>query len=172
MRKEVIGIMLLLLSTITNAKTIIDFEKLGEQGDGPTYIGPTYSEDGYTLTSSSDLGFIKNAYAGNTIMMFSRYANDILTLTKDDGMPFDLLEIDFIRGGATEVSFIGHYPNYDIIRTVILNQEYDSYDIGFEEVDRVTFTNGPYLHWDDIVIPEPSSLFLFGIGSLFLRKRQ
>lgn len=154
---------------------VIDFESLGELGDGGYLGSSSYTEDGFTLTTSTEFGFIRMA-STDSIVLFSRYSGDTISLGRDDGGVFDLLSIDFYPYAppSTSIQFIGtlydgttiyqSFPPYVGSEcTVIFDDFTDLVSVSWED-------GGGYDHFDNItIIPEPTTLLLFGLGALLLR---
>jgi len=169
-------IMLLGLPVANGEIVVIDFESLGILGDGGYLGSSSYSEDGFTLTTSTEFGFIRKA-STDSIALFSRYGNDTISLGKEDGGIFDLLSIDFYpyAPSPTSIQFIGtlydgttiyqSFPPYVGSEcTVIFTDFFDLISVSWE-------VEGGYDQFDNItIIPEPTTILLFGLGGLMLRR--
>jgi hypothetical protein len=172
---------ILLFTLIANAFAIgqvfIDFEILGAGGDdGPTYLGTnTYAEGGYTLTTNGEFGF-KRYSQTDSIVLFSRWGNDIITLTKSDELPFDLVSIDYLHVGPEPIEFLGVRSNgatVDYTKNLDLDNTYSTIVFSdFTNLVSVSWQGGSgYNHFDNItIIPEPSTLCLFALGAVLLKR--
>ncbi|MHC4546433.1 MAG: PEP-CTERM sorting domain-containing protein [Planctomycetota bacterium] len=176
--------MLLGLPVANGQIVVIDFEDLGAGGDdGPTYIGPTYSEDGFTLTTDNpefgdaEFGFVRLTEP-STIALFGRYPDDVKTLTKNDGGTFDLLSIDYYpySPNPAPIEFTGTLYDGTTIYQSFPPYEGNGCTLIFTDfTDLISMSwqggGGIYVHFDDItIIPEPTTLLLFGLGVLLLKK--
>lgn len=150
---------------------IIDFESLGILGNGGYLGSSSYTEDGYTLTTTSDFGFIRSAET-DSIALFSRYPGDTITMTKDDGGIFDLITIDFDRGDAQTLTLTGIKDDTTTVNRLLTFDEPGFRTYTFEEFTdliSVSWNRGGYLSFDNItVVPEPATVLLFGLGGLVL----
>ena len=171
-----LAVVLLLGLSVANAElVVIDFEILGVGGDdGPTYFSSSYSEDGYTLTTTSDFGFIRSAET-DSIALFSRYPEDTITMTKDDGGIFDLITIDFDRGDAQTLTLTGIKDDTTTVNRLLTFDELGFRTYTFEEFTdliSVSWNRGGYLLFDNItVVPEPTTFLLLAIGIITIRHK-
>ena len=95
-----------LLATPSAAQVTIGF-----QGLVPGGSVPSYSESGYTVTPNVGNIYAADEGGGNTVM-FPSMAGAVFTLVRDDGLPFDLFNVDLgeINGsvGTQTVQFVGY----------------------------------------------------------------
>lgn len=158
--------------------TVIDFESLGVGGDdGPTYLGTNiYSEDGYTLTTDGEFGFIRLSQT-DSIALFSGGGADTLSIVEDNGEIFDLLSIDYLHVGPEPIEFSGTRSDETIVNyTKILDSENTYSTIIFPDFTgliSVSWQGGSgYNHFDNItIVPEPTTFLFFILGATLLRKR-
>lgn len=171
-------VMLLGLPVANGEIVVIDFESLVPEGDDrPTNLGSSsYSEDGFTLTTSSplDFWFIRMA-STDSIVLFSAHPGDTISLGKDDGGIFDLLSIDFSPyvPYPTSIQFIGTlYDGTTIDQSFSIFEGNECTVIFTDFTDLISVSwqaEGGYDHFDNItIIPEPTTLLLFGLGGLVL----
>ena len=168
------AIMLFVLPVANGQIVVIDFESLGAGGDdGPTPIGPIYNEDGFTLTAPTPTSFY--------FLRIIETDNIVLggagpTITKDDGGLFDLLSFDYspavsldpltVTGEKFDGTVINRIINFDDF-TQLKTHVFED----FTDLTSVSWDRGGYDNFDNIVfIPEPSTILLFGLGGLMLRK--
>lgn len=163
-------IMLLGLPVANGQIVVIDFESLGEGGDdGPIDIGPTYSEDGFTLTAPTPISFY--------FLRIIETDNIVLggagpTITKDDGGLFDLLSFDYspavsldpltVTGEKFDGTVITRIINFDDF-TQLKTHNFEA----FTDLTSISWDRGGYDTFDNIVlIPEPSTLSFLALGYL------
>lgn len=181
MKKQILVMMVVLGIQLFPANihgTVIDFEILGAGGNnGPAYLGTnTYTEDGYTLTTNGEFGFIRLSQT-NSIALFSGGSLDIISLAKNNGEVFDLVSINYLhvnfdpivftgtRSDATAVTFTKNYNSNNKYSTIVFSDFTDLVSVSWQG-------GGGYNHFDNItVIPEPTTLFLFSLGTVFLRRQ-
>lgn len=155
---------------------VIDFESLSAGGDnGPTYLGTsTYSEDGYTLNTTSEFGFV-NMQSPHSTVLFSRYGNDLITLTKDNGGKFNLLSIEFYPyfTSGDSIEFIGTFSDNSTITHSFPPYDGEGTTLEFSDFNNLVSvswnSSGQYAHFDNIeLVPEPASCFFLisGLGVL------
>jgi hypothetical protein len=172
---------------------VIDFDAAPQN----TVIGPSYSEDGFTITGS---GFVFPQFEG---FAFSTYTNDgsialnykgpSYTLTMDGGGTFDFTSFQLgnvngnMEGGTLQIAFDGGPATSLAIPTDSMLQTYtfdmmDVTSVVFSYLPTDTFLSlESYARIDNIVlnesaVPEPASWALmiagFGLVGTGLRRRQ
>lgn len=177
-------------ATTTQAQTI-DFEALRVDGTSDTFMGPTYTEDGFTLTTSGSSGYgsANNAsvrYAGST-SLFDNGVNGMSTLTRIGGGAFNVTSIDLVSlnglGGNTSgtATFTGFFSGGG---SITQSFTYGTVDLanhtGFQTFFFNGFTNitslqfqqtSPFFQFDNIVLngnitamPEPATMLLLIIS--------
>ncbi len=158
--------------------TVIDFESLGVGGDdGPTYLGTNiYSEDGYTLTTDGEFGFVRLSQT-DSIALFSGGGTDTQSIVKANGEIFDLLSIDYFHVGPGPIEFSGTRSDQTTVNyTKILDSENTCSTIVFPDFTgllSVSWQGGSgYNNFDNItIVPEPTTFIFFTLGAILLRKR-
>ena len=170
-----IMITLLGLPVASGHTVILNFERLGALGDGGYLGSSSYSENGFTLTTSTEFGF-KRITITDSIALFGRYPDDIKTLTKNDGGPFDLLSIDYYPyfPSHSPIEFTGTLYDGNTIYQTFPAYEGNEYTVIFDDFSDLVSVSwqgggGIYVHFDNITIsPEPTTILLFSLGSLVL----
>ena len=151
---------------------VLDFESLSAGGDdGPTYLGTsTYSEDGYTLNTTSEFGFV-NMQSPYSTVLFSRYGNDLITIKKSDGEYFNLLSIEFYPYFASgdSIEIVGTFSDNSTITRSFPPYNGECTTLDFSDFDNLVSvswnSSGQYSHFDNInLVPEPTSYFLLITG--------
>lgn len=183
-----------------HALTVIDFQSLAQSGGGSSGQGFSYTEDGYTLTNTTQphvfvsLNTGDFRYLGSTAL-FNNAVNGTTVLTKNDGAIFDLISIDlgelYEPFDSSTVTFVGKKTDNSTISNTF---SLDGIK-GFQTFNFTDFTNlvsanwlqiPPFHQFDNIVVsdsttksvPEPASLMgilglgAFGITSVRKRKHQ
>jgi len=191
MKRKIVTLMtaiLLLGLSVSNAGIVVlDFESLSTPGTGYTCIGLSYSEDSFNLEAvpSGELCYFHTeheSFAGSTALYHRALGGYPDTmLTHADGLPFDLLSLDISEPRpdwlSVGVSLIGtKSDNSTVTSSFTLDGVF-----GFEMHTLETFTDlielrlvGQSYQYDNItfdVIPEPTTIVLFGLGVLLLRKQ-
>ena len=181
MKKTVMLMMVVVLVAVgqtTGEIIVIDFESLGAGGDdGPTYLGTNiYSEDGYTLTTDGEFGFVRSSHT-DSIALFSRWGADTQSIVKGNGEIFDLSSIDYLHVGPGPIEFSGTRSDQTTVNyTKILDSENKYSTIvlpDFTGLISVSWQGGSgYNHFDNItIVPEPTTFLFFTLGVTLLRKR-
>lgn len=167
------------------ALTVIDFQSLAQPGDGITFQGFSYTEDGYTLTNtnlntsnfSSPFGTFntkESRYLGSTAL-FNDTIGGTTVITKNDGGIFDLISIDLGELNepfdSSTVTFIGTKADNSVIsNTFNLNGVKGLQTFAFTDFTNLVSTTwkqvSPFHQFDNIVVsditaksvPEPGSV--------------
>lgn len=172
---------------MASATVVIDFESLASNGSGFVEVGPSYSEDGFTLTnlSATNAFALRSSEANNTqyypgsAALFNNSGNGVTHLASDAGATFDLssidlVEIDINRLGPTNVSFTGNLAGGGTVSQSFSLDGIFGFETvaftGFTDLISATWTQTSQFHqFDNITIdatgvPEPTSLVLLGLG--------
>lgn len=176
---------------------VIDFESLETPGAGLTDIENSYSEDGYTLAvaANADDTYLSYWHTANTnytgsTALFNSEPNEVTTLTRDNGLAFDLLSIDLSEvssgiGQNTVVTFDGVFMSgATISQSITLDGVF-----GLETLSFSGFTGLASVSWRQVLdfhqfdnitvtsvseVPIPAAAFMFApalLGFLGLRRR-
>jgi hypothetical protein len=182
--------------SVVNADIVVlDFESLSTPGTGVTYIGRSYTEDGFNLEGwPADLlcfNLDSVRFAGSTAL-FAAVAGKTPTnadtmLTHADGLAFDLLSINLseiiLSASGTMATFIGtRSDNSTITDSLALDGVF-----GFETFSPQGFTDlislrltydyslpSDKYQYDNItldIIPEPVTLLLLAFGVTLFKRR-
>jgi hypothetical protein len=169
----------LLVFAISANATTIGFDSLMTPGEGFVSV-PTYSENGFTLKSMSNLGFgsartgdVNFLYNGQKMTwyygstsLFNDDLNGTTFLSKDDGSTFALNSIDlaalndyYTWGSGENISFTGNiHGGGAVTQTFQFTEQFKFLTfsfIGFENLDSVTWGQGfPYHQFDNIVLDQ------------------
>jgi hypothetical protein len=187
----------LALSTPASAEVIIDFDSVAIPGDTELVTFSPYQEDGYTLTatnpptgfSSGLLFYGENSifYAGSQAASTNAPDNapfNIIELTSDDAMPFDVRSIDLARNFAFDpaptVTFIGEkLGGGEVMQSFTVTTPLGT--AAFQTFEFTGFTGLVSLRWGQPVlsaglhqfdnirlqaVPEPSTAGLMAIGAV------
>ena len=124
-----------LLATPSAAQVTIGF-----QGLVPGGSVPSYSESGYTVTPNVGNIYAADEGGGNTVM-FPSMAGAVFTLVRDDGLPFDLFNVDLgeINGsvGPQTVQFVGYlYLGGAVNQTFVTDGVYGRQTFALSELPR------------------------------------
>lgn len=189
---------LLAAPTLACGTTVIDFDSLSYLGTtGLTTVGSPYSEDGFTLTNSSDF------YMGNptgspftgrdtgTKALLQQSTNNFTTLTQDNGDPFTAQSITlweynrgFLRNAS--VTFFGDFnTGPSVQQTFVTNGVWDGevfqFNSSFQNIQALRWTmdstGNEYHQFDNITVstvPEPSTALLpiMAIGFSLVKRRR
>lgn len=178
------------MSITTASAAIIDFEELEASGAGLTRIGGSYSEEGFTLQStSSNLTSINSGtfrYSGS-VSLFHNTVGAATTLASTAGNPFDLISIDLGELNSNSVANVSFLTDTGFSQTFTLDGnafglETFNFNSNFLGISSVTWTQDtPFHQFDNIVVnaspvPEPSThaLMLGGlalVGSIAARRK-
>ena len=171
------------VSTAASAQSlvVIDFESLTASNNGVNYVGDTYSEDGFELTSLSPgvglaaFGVFESRFTGST-SFFDDTADGVIRLREIGDASFDLLSINLasLNGNVPlEVTFFGTMigggtvsQTFTLDGSPLVQQTFNF--TGFSNLTKVEWTQAPPYHqFDNIVInvvPEPDVWLLVGTG--------
>jgi len=168
---------------------IIDFESLRTENALVNEVGSSFTEDGFTInqpgSQAFDLAFFgteESRFPGST-SLFNNTVDGLIRLQAEamDGTPFDLISIDLAElnsSSVADVTFIGSLSGGGTV-TQTFTLDGVGPDDGLETFNFTGFTNitsvdwtqqSPFHQFDNIVVneeitvPEPASLALFGIG--------
>ena len=174
----------------THAVTI-DFQLLEHNDASQTIVpgvgGDTYTEDGFTLSSTTliaplySYGTDNNNYRGSTGLHIGLQGRNT-SLTANNGSAFNLVSIDLGEqiSGEAKVVFTGHLLGGGTVTQSFTLDGVFSFGSGFETFFFSGFNNITSLEWsnesplhqfDDIVVstvPLPAAVWLFGLGLLGL----
>jgi hypothetical protein len=162
---------LLVLSAVASVRAerqlvLLTFDELKAADNIIRSIGPTYSNDGMTLTALSSAvanpdfnvaGTLSTSFAGTT-MLFHHISGGEIQLTRADGGTFDFLAISLaelpafdsnghpVNFGPFDVTFLGTKENGSTVsKTVTVNPfpEIDTFKFhGFSNITVVTWHQG------------------------------
>ncbi len=156
--------------------TVIDFESLNVSGTGPTYIGTTYSEDGYTLENTLGL-YVTHPTNIDSIVMGTSGGGPVIT--NDNGNLFDLVSFDLMSPATIALVVTGiRQDGPPITREITFNLNdpvsHVTYEFeGFTDLQELSWNIGGYNTFDNIVlVPEPCSLLMLATGSLVLLRQR
>ncbi len=169
-------VMSLGLSVANGQIVVIDFESLGAGGDdGPTSIGSSYSDGGFTLIAPTftSFYFLRIIETDNIVL-----GGAGPTITKDDGGLFDLLSFDYspaisldpltVTGEKFDGNVITKIINFDDF-TQLKTHNFED----FTDLTSLSWDRGGYDTFDNIVfVPEPATILLLALGSLLLTRRR
>ena len=177
----------MLLSAATMAKAVtIDFESLAHNDDAVTHIGAVYSEDGFILENLATVdssgfepafatyGTTHEWFAGSTSLINDNYQG-VTRFSSANGSFFSLSSIEVSELWNHEVqellTFIGlKADGTTVSQTFALDGlfgfETFYFDALFTDLVDLTWVQTDYfVQVDNInVVPEPSTILLFGAG--------
>jgi hypothetical protein len=196
-----VGAAVMALGTLSTQKAVavtLDFESLAAPGNGITNHGFVYSEDGFTLTNTSQsypfatFNTGESRFPGSTAL-FNDTINGITVLTKNDGGTFGLqsIKLSELNGSFSAlVNFVGvKADSTTVSQTFSLDRifGFETFAFqGFVDLVSVSWVQEPNFHqFDDIEIvdkaksvPEPASVLgllavsALGAGSHMKRRQQ
>ena len=180
----------LILSSSVNS-AILDFDVLISSGSGLTYVGDSYTEDGFSLTAipcaSCTNGFYAYQteslqYTGSPGLVRADVSGGIV-LENDLGNSFDLISIDLSSGdqnhtGLIPVAFYGSVGGDVVTQVFWFNSDLDgvsttfTFNDSFKNITTLYWEQGAIYHqFDNIVlssVPVPAGAWLFGSGLIGL----
>ncbi|MCW5624067.1 MAG: PEP-CTERM sorting domain-containing protein [Burkholderiales bacterium] len=189
-----IAVLMSVLAMPTAGAVVLDFESLAHNDADAIYLGPSYVESGFTLTSSVDPLFADQAFGvwgsgsssfNGSTALFNANAGFVtrLTLTADGGEPFALESIDvgplFNDGAVGDVVTIfgltadGITVSENVTFGPELAPRTHVFGDAFASLTSVSWEQSGQLHqFDNVVlttaIPEPGNLLLLAGGLLVL----
>lgn len=159
---------------------IIDFESLAHAGTATTPPQP-YDEDGFRLTA--DTGFAvwgtASPHHAGSAALYNDYPDEFTELTRIGGGTFSPVSIDlaelFDDSLSVSVTFVGTLPDTStVLQTFTLDALHDGttasfetffFDASFQGIESLRWQQESEFHqFDNVVIPEPSSLGLALLG--------
>jgi hypothetical protein len=192
MKKIILLITLLLISTLSNA-TLIKFDELESGNYYNDYSQASYSHEGFILTTTDrfySLGSLHPSYRDSTGLAAEGTDTDI-ELQRIDGASFNISSIDVLIGlfnrydDEIPVHFTGAKGNGDTV-IQLFKRPYDissystfNFNDSFKEITSLTWQQGAIHHSFDNInlnsntqVPEPSTIFLFLSAWLLTLKRR
>jgi len=185
MRTILISICVLLIAAGISGATTITFDPLEHPGSSYTYMyNMSYSEGGFVLNGVGDLGAPQQHsqfYLGSA-SLFSIWMVNVITLRSQTNSPFSLESMDlaYLPGWGTgaSVTFNGFDATSNLVATMTyspVGSTWSTVNFGssFEHIYAVSWEQSQPPHqFDNIVVsaesptatPEPSTIFLMGIG--------
>ena len=170
------------------AAVTLDFESLSSPGNTSPTVGPSYSEKGFTLTTTSTFatdGLSSPFFLGGSTYIYADTQANI-SLSNAKGLAFSLQSIDlaeFLGTGNVQVTFTGTKANGAQVMDVFTldgNPGFDHFIFSptFSNVVSVSWANSPDYHAVDNInaspVPLPASVWLLGsalAGLVGLRRR-
>ena len=177
----VLSAVLLLLSFNAVAVTI-DFQSLEHNDASQSTHGPSYTEDGFTISGElASYGTLSTFYKGSTSVSFLLQGVDGI-LTANNGGAFSLSSIDLVEVNSgtpyATITFTGASVTLGTVTQSFQldgNPGFQTFDFtvpGFDDVTSVSWQNNPLFHeFDNIVVsqvPLPAAVWLFTSGLLGL----
>ncbi len=184
MAKYLMFSLLVVMPQVVHASMIIDFNSAVAQNQ------TSYNEDGFNLTvnvaNHLETFGTGHPFAHGSPAAYNIGGNGLTTLTKIGGGSFELKSIDLSENldslslAGRTVKFTGTKTDTStVMQTHIITDGLSAFETfsftGFTDLTSVTWnqssTGGSY-SFDNLVVPEPSTLAMFGIALAVMARRR